>query len=180
MFDKTPDYYSGYFSDRELTELSESNVYMRLDSSVFGSFADQLWKSFADFMGPVKWFGILMFVLMVYLLAKQIIERNQTSISMTKILGFTGGEIGGLYIVSTSLVVVASLLLAVPLVDRLLRLVFKTYLYQRMSGYLPYCVSSDCYWKMILLGIASYAAVVALQLWKIHRIPKSEALKTLE
>ena len=179
-FGKTPDYYSGYFSDRELTELTESNVYMRLDSEVFGHFADQLWKSFADFMGPVKWFGILMFVLMVYLLAKQIIERNQTSISMTKILGFSGGEIGGLYIVSTSLVVIASLLLAVPLVAWLLRLVFKTYLYQRMSGYLPYCISNDCYIKMIVLGIVSYLAVVALQLWKIHRIPKSEALKTLE
>lgn len=179
-FEKTPDYYTGYFSDSELTELSEANVYMRLDSSTFGSFADQLWKAFADFMGPVKWFGILMFVLMVYLLAKQIIERNQTSISMTKILGFTGGEIGGLYIVSTSIVVVGSLLLAVPLVDWLLRLIFKNYLYQRISGYLPYCISNDCYWKMLILGIVSYAAVVVLQLFKIHRIPKSDALKTVE
>ena len=180
MFEKTPDYYTGYFSDSELTELSAANVYMRLDSATFGSFADQLWKAFADFMGPVKWFGILMFVLMVYLLAKQIIERNQTSISMTKILGFTGGEIGGLYIVSTSIVVVGSLLLAVPLVDWLLRLVFKNYLYQRISGYLPYCISNDCYWKMLLLGIASYVIVVVMQLFKIHRIPKSDALKTLE
>ena len=180
MFDKTPDYYSGYFADRDLTELTESNVYMRLDSETFGSFADQLWKSFADFMEPVKWFGVLMFVLMVYLLAKQIIERNSVSISMTKILGFTGREIGGLYIVSTSLVVLASLLLAVPLVSWLLRLIFRTYLYQRMSGYLPYCIDSACYVKMVLIGIASYIAVVALQLWKIHRIPKSDALKTLE
>ena len=179
-FDKTPDYYSGYFADRDLTELTESNVYMRLDSETFGSFADQLWKSFADFMEPVKWFGVLMFVLMVYLLAKQIIERNSVSISMTKILGFTGGEIGGLYIVSTSLVVLASLLLAVPLVSWLLRLVFKTYLYQRMSGYLPYCIDNACYVKMVLIGLASYVAVVALQLWKIRRIPKSDALKTLE
>ena len=180
MFEKTPDYYSGFFADRELSELAESNIYMRLDSETFGSFADQLWKSFADFMEPVKWFGVLMFVLMVYLLAKQIIERNAVSISMTKILGFTGGEIGGLYIVSTSLVVLASLLLAVPLVSWLLRLVFKTYLYQRMSGYLPYCIDSTCYVKMVLIGLASYLAVVALQLWKIHRIPKSDALKTLE
>ena len=179
-FEKTPDYYTGYFSDSELTELSEANVYMRLDSATFGSFANQLWKAFADFMGPVKWFGILMFVLMVYLLAKQIIERNQTSISMTKILGFTGGEIGGLYIVSTSIVVVGSLLLAVPLVDWLLRLIFKNYLYQRISGYLPYCISNDCYWKMLILGIVSYVAVVVLQLFKIHRIPKSDALKTVE
>ena len=179
-FEKTPDYYSGYFAEEELSSLKKSNIYMTLDSAAFGGFADQLWKSFADFMGPVRWFGVIMFVLMVYLLSKQIIERNQTSISMTKILGFTGGEIGGLYIVSTSLVVIASLLLAVPLVDQMIRLIFKYYLYQRMSGYLPYCISSDCYVQMILLGLGSYVVVVILQLFKIRRIPKSDALKTLE
>ena len=180
MFDRTPDYYSGYFSDSELDELTRSNVYMILDKEAFSGFADQLWKSFADFMGPVRWFGVIMFVLMVYLLAKQIIERNAVSISMAKILGFTGGEIGGLYIVSTSFVVVASLLLAIPMVDWLLRLIFKKYLYQRMSGYLPYCISNDCYWKMIILGLVSYAAVVVLQLIKIRNVRKSDALKNVE
>ena len=179
-FGKTPDYYSGYFVDTELKSLTVSNVYMTLDSESFGGFADQLWKSFADFMGPVRWFGVIMFVLMVYLLAKQVIERNAVSISMTKILGFTPGEIGGLYIASTSIVVIASLFLAIPLVDRLLRLIFRTYLYKRMSGYLPYCVSSDCYVRMVLLGVGSYIAVAALQLLKIRRIEKSEALKTIE
>jgi putative ABC transport system permease protein len=153
---------------------------MVLDKNVFGSFADQLWKSFADLMGPVKWFGVIMFVLMVYLLAKQIIERNAVSISMAKILGFSSGEIGGLYIVSTTIVVVLSLLLAVPAVDWLLRLIFKYYLYQRMSGYLPYCISNDCYVKMVLLGIVSYAAVAVLQLLKIRKIRKSDALKNME
>ena len=180
MFEKTPDYYSGYFSDRDLEGLTESNVYMKLDSKSLGGLATQLWESFAGIMGPVRWFGVIMFVLMVYLLAKQIIERNQTSISMTKILGFTNGEIGGLYIASTSIVVVASLFLAIPLVDWLLRLIFENYLYQRMSGYLPYCVSNDCYVKMILLGIGSYVAVVIMQLLKIRGIKKSDALKTLE
>ena len=117
---------------------------------------------------------------MVYLLAKQIIEKNSVSISMTKILGFTGGEIGGLYIASTTLVVVASLLLAVPLVDWLLRLVFENYLYQRLTGYLPYCISKDCYVKMILFGLGSYVAVVILQLFKIKKVKKSDALKCLE
>ena len=99
---------------------------------------------------------------------------------MTKILGFSNGEIGGLYVASTSIIVIASLFLAVPLVDWLLRLIFENYLYQRLSGYLPYCVSSDCYVKMILLGIGSYVAVVIIQLFKIRGIRKSEALKTLE
>ena len=179
-FGKTPDYYSGYFSDEKLESLTTSNVYMVVDSESMSGFADQLWKSFASFMGPVRWFGVIMFVLMVYLLAKQVIERNAVSISMTKILGFTPGEIGGLYIVSTSIVVIGSLLLAIPLVDRLMRLIFRTYLYKRMSGYLPYCISNDCYTNMVLLGIGSYIAVAALQLLKIRRIEKSEALKTIE
>ena len=155
MFEKTPDYYSGYFSDHELEGLTESNVYVKIDSASLGGLATQLWESFAGIMGPVRWFGVIMFVLMVYLLAKQIIERNQTSISMTKILGFSNGEIGGLYIASTTIVVVASLFLAIPLVDRLLRLIFENYLYKRVRGFLPYGVSNDCYVKMVLLGIVS-------------------------
>ena len=180
LFERAADYYNGYFADRKLTELTPSNVYMTLDAATFRGVADQLWNAFADFMEPVKWFGVIMFVLMVYLLAKQIIERNQTSISMAKILGFTGGEIGGLYIAATSIVVVLSLFLAVPLVNWLLRLIFKEFLYQRISGYMPYCISNDCYWKMILIGLLSYVVVVVMQLLKIRRIPKSDALKTVE
>lgn len=179
-FGKTPDYYSGYFTNEELSSLNPSNVYMTLDNDEFSSFTDQLWNSFADFMGPVKWFGVIMFVLMVYLLAKQIIERNAVSISMTKILGFTGGEIGGLYILATSAIVVLGLLLAVPVVDWMLKFVFKYYLYKRMSGYLPYAISNDCYIKMVAIGLVSYLFVAAFQLLKIHRIPKANALKTLE
>ena len=180
MYDKTPDYYSGYFADKELENLTESNVYMKLDSETFGGLAKQLWRSFAGIMAPVQWFGIAMFVLMVYLLSKQIIERNANSISMTKILGFTGGEIGGLYIVSTSIVVILSLIVAVPFVDEIVRLIFRYYLYKRMSGYLPYAVDSGIYVEMIVIGIASYLAVVVMQLLKIRAIKKSDALKTLE
>ena len=99
---------------------------------------------------------------------------------MTKILGFTGGEIGGLYIVSTSIVVVLSLIVSVPFVEEIVRLIFKYYLYKRMSGYLPCAVDKACYIKMIVLGIVSYLAVVVMQLIKIRGIKKSDALKTLE
>ena len=180
VFEMQEDYYSGYFADHELTELVPSDVYMTIESNTFSRFMDQVMASFSDMMEPITWFGAAMFVLMVYLLAKQIIERNQVSISMTKILGFTGGEIGGLYIVATTAVVILGLLLAIPAVDSLLRVIFDVYLYKRMTGYFPYCVSNDCYVKMVITGMLSYLIVVALQLLKIHKIPKSEALKTLE
>ena len=69
-------------------------------------------------------------VLLMYLLSKQIIEKNAQSISMTKILGFKNGEIGGLYIVATSIMVVISLVVSVPIVNALLKWAFSSYLYR--------------------------------------------------
>jgi putative ABC transport system permease protein len=125
-------------------------------------------------------FGAVMFMLLMYLLSKQIIEKNAASISMVKILGFTNGEIGGLYIVATSVVVVLSLLAAVPLTDSILRLLFHSYLYTQITGYIPYIISSNCFAVMIVLGLICYGAVSVLQLVKIQRIPKSDALKNVE
>jgi putative ABC transport system permease protein len=140
----------------------------------------QLKVSMGSMMKLFDVFGAVMFMLLMYLLSKQIIEKNAASISMVKILGFTNGEIGGLYIVATSVVVVLSLLVAVPLTDSILRLLFHSYLYTEMTGYIPYIISSNCFVFMIVLGLICYGAVSVLQLVKIQRIPKSDALKNVE
>ena len=66
-------------------------------------------------MGMVNGFAIMIYMVLIYLLSKIIIEKNAQSISMVKILGYTNGEISKLYIMSTSLVVVFCLLLSLPL-----------------------------------------------------------------
>jgi putative ABC transport system permease protein len=77
-------------------------------------------------------------------------------------------------------VVICSLLAAVPITDGLLRWIFRYYLYTEMTGYIPYSISGNCFLFMIVLGLACYAFVSLLQLIKIRRIPKSDALKMLE
>ena len=47
--------------------------------------------------------GVIMFMLIVYLLSKVIIEKNRQSISMTKILGYNNREINSLYITTTTI-----------------------------------------------------------------------------
>ena len=53
-----------------------------------------------------KYALVIMAAALIYLLAKIIIERNEHSISMVKILGFVNGEIGALYIIPTAIVVI--------------------------------------------------------------------------
>ncbi len=180
MFDKEKDYYSGYFSKKKLKDIPKEYVASVITVKDLRKVSTQLKVSMGNYMELLQYFGVIMFILLMYLLSKQIIEKNSNSIALTKILGYTNGEIGGLYIITTFIVVVLSLLLTIPLVDRIMKWMFTGYLYTQMTGYIPYIVSDSCYVKMLIMGIFSYLVVCLIQIIKIQKIPKSDALKNLE
>lgn len=179
MFGKDSGSFTGYFSNEPITDLAEDDIYTVVTVEDLDKVTEQL-GSMIDFMKLFIVFGIAMFILLMYLLSKQIIERNFQSISMCKILGFRNSEIGGLYIASTSAVVILGLIAAVPACDAILRWAFSSYLYTEMTGYIPYIVRPSCFVIMVISGLVSYVAVAAFLLLKIKRIPKSEALKNVE
>jgi putative ABC transport system permease protein len=124
-------------------------------------------------------FGIAMFMMMIFLLSKIIIEKNAQSISMTKILGYSNNEISNLYILSTTIIVILCLLVTIPLVAVLLQKLCVA-IFADYSGWLEYYVPFSTYIKIFILGIASYAVIAFLLMKKIRRIPLSDALKNVE
>jgi putative ABC transport system permease protein len=180
LFDKADDYFTGYFSNTLLSDLDEDFVAAIITKEDMTKVSRQIKVSMGSFMKLFNYFGAIMFMLLMYLLSKQIIEKNAQSISMAKILGFSNTEIGRLYIAATSIVVVLSLLIAVPLSDTLLRWAFHSYLYTEITGYIPYIISKNCFVFMVIVGLVCYGVVSLLQLVKIRRIPKSDALKNTE
>lgn len=180
LFDKEPDYFTGYFTNEKLSDVEDKYVASIVDVEDLKKIATQLEVSMGDFMILFEAFGVFMFLLMMYILSKQIIEKNAKSISIVKILGFRNGEIGGLYVVATSIVVVLSLFLTILPVQAILTWVFKELLYTMMTGYIPMMIKSSLYVKMVIVGILSYAVVAVVQMVKINRIPKSDALKNVE
>ena len=179
-FDKDDDYYSGYFSNKKLKDIDDDYVAGIITVKDLRKVSTQMKVSMGDFMDLIKYFGVIMFILLMYLLSKQIIEKNSNSIALTKILGYLDMEIGGLYIITTFAVVVISLLLSIPIVNVIMRWMFSSYLYTQMTGYIPYIISDSCYVKMFVMGVISYLAVCVIQMIKIKKIPKSDALKNVE
>lgn len=176
-FGEDSDYFTGYFSNEELTDIDSDDIATVITEKDLTKIVTQMQVSMGEFMNVFKVLGVVIFMLVIYILTKQIIERNAKSISMTKVLGFTNGEIAKLYIVITSLVVIGSLLLSIPLIHLALKLIFREYLYTQMTGYIPYIISNTCYVKMFIMGIASYAVVSIGMFAKIKKLPKGEALK---
>lgn len=179
-FNKGENDFTGYFSNEKLTDIDEDNIASVITVQDLTKLTDQMEVSMGEMMSMYSVVGVIIFMLLMFVMSKQIIEKNVNSIAMTKILGFSNGEIGGLYIVATSVVVVLSLLLSIPLIELILRVIFSSYLYTEMTGYIPYIVNPMCYVKMVVAGIVCYAVIAVVQMLKINRIPKSIALKNME
>ena len=179
-FNTKADEFTGYFSNEKLTDIDEKYIMTMITVNDLTKTSNQLTLSMGEMMSIFNVVGIIIFMLLMFILSKQIIEKNAKSISMCKILGFSDIEIGKLYIVATSVVVVLSLLVTIPLVDVALRIIFSSYIYTAMSGYIPYMVSPNCYVKMFAAGLICYVIIAVVQLAKINHIPKSDALKNME
>lgn len=179
-FDKRDDYFTGYLSNTEITDIDSESVATVITQSELTKVSDQMMDSVGEFMELFKYFGAIMLALLMYLMTKQVIEKNAQSIAMTKILGFRNKEIAGLYLVMTGFVVIIAILLAIPITDIVLRALFENYLYTQITGYIPYIISNSCYVYTIIICVGCFALVSAFMLLKIGRIEKSEALKNVE
>ena len=175
--DKT-DYAEGLFSNTRL-KLKEEEVAKQITVDDLTMLSDQLEDSMGNFMYLLRFFGIVMFLLLMYLLSKQIIEKNSNAISMAKILGFKNKEIGSIYIAATSIVVVLSLIIICPFTHMVLKVLFTEYIYTKMTGYIPFIIGNDAYLLTILMGIACYALIALVQMGN-KRISKVDVLKNLE
>ena len=179
-FDLGSGYYGGYFSDAPLTEIDEKYVGSVIDYDALTKISRQLTVSMGSMMGLVNGFAIMIFVVVVYLLSKMIIEKNAQSISMAKILGYSGGEIARLYLLSTTVVVVLCLAVSLPIEVYIMRLLFHAILLESMTGWISLWVSPTLYPRMMAAGLISYAIVAAMEYRRICHVPMDEALKNVE
>ena len=179
-FDYEEDYFCGYFSDSEITDIDSKylGTVLGLDDTL--KLSRQLRVSMGDMMGMVDGFAIIIFFVLMYLLSKIIIEKNAQSISLTKILGYGQGEIGGLYIMSTTIAVIISLLISLPISYAVIKEVMVIMLRTSMTGWMPLVLEPVIYAEMFAMGLASYGVVALLEMHKIKKVPMDEALKNVE
>lgn len=179
-FDLGNHYFSGYFSNSKITDINKKYIGSVVDLEALTKVSRQLTVSMGSMMNLVKGFAIAIFIVLIYLLSKIIIEKNTQSISMAKILGYTNGEIGKLYIWSTTIVVVICLLLSLPIEKAIMGVVFREMMLSSVSGWIALWIDSKIYLEMFLIGIGTYAIVSLLEYRRIRRIPMDEALKNAE
>ena len=180
IFDLGDDYFCGYLSDTKITDIDDKYIGSVIDIDSLTKISRQLTVSMGDMMSLVNGFAIGIFVVLVYLLSKIIIEKNAQSISMAKILGYSNLEISKLYIISTSIMVVLFLLISYPIEYVAMVGIFKIVMVQMMSGWITFYADPKIFIEMFIIGVASYAIVAIFEYRKIQKVPMDEALKNVE
>lgn len=178
VFDKDDDYYTGYFSNKELN-IKEKDVASCITEDDLTKTSRQLNVSMGQIFYLINIFAVVLFVIFIYLLTKLIIEKNTNSISMVKILGYNNGEIARLYLMATTWVVVISILLSIIISKKIIEVIYFEMM-KDYTGWLSLYIAPKVYVEMFVLGIVSYGLVAILQYRKIKKVPMDEALKNVE
>lgn len=180
IFDEDSHNFSGYFSDKKIKDIDENRIASVIDKEDLTKISRQLDVSMGNMMIMVDGFAVIMFMILIYLLSKIIIEKNSASISMVKILGYSNGEISRLYILATSIVVIVCLLISLPIDYIIIKQLYLSIMMSSLSGWITFYINPVVYAKMFLLGFVTYSIVAALEYRRIQRVPLAEALKNAE
>ena len=170
----------GYFSATPITDIDDQYIGTVIDVDSLTKISRQLNVSMGSMMYVVDVFSVIMFVILIYLLSKIVIEKNAHSIYMVKILGYSNQEISKLYILPTSILVCIFLLITLPVGTLIIKWIYMKYLLTEMNGFLPVYLDPKNYVIAFLLGIGTYLLVALLEYRKIKMVPMDEALKTVE
>ncbi len=179
VFDRDEKDFSGYMSDESVTDIDEEYIAARLTSDDITKLARQLDHSMGSYMLYFQYVCVIVACIIIYLLTKIIIEKNEVSIAMTKILGYTDKEIASLYLITTGVVVLISELAALVIGYKTMEFFWKTIM-MKLGGWFDFVMLPSGFVKEFLLVFAAYVIIAAIDFVRIKRVPKTLALKNVE
>ncbi|MBQ9000759.1 MAG: ABC transporter permease [Eggerthellaceae bacterium] len=178
LFGNDADYFSGYASNEPIA-LNSRYVATEITPEQMLNVAVQMEDSMGAMAQTLLYAVIPLFLILIYLLTKTVIDRSARAISYMKVFGYRDREISRLYIRSITVTVLVSLVVCLPIIvgaiDGLVQIMMSRY-----SGNLEIWIAPQTYVIEVLIGAATYAVVAILHMRRIRRVPLALAMKVQE
>ncbi|MEE0955066.1 MAG: FtsX-like permease family protein [Eubacterium sp.] len=179
IFDKDKGDFSGYFSDEKIKDIKDKYIATVITRQDITKVTDQLDHSMGGFMKVFQYVLFILAIVLIYLLTKIIIEKNESSISMAKILGFKNRELSSIYMLPTAITVILftgiSFLIGYAIMEEL----FKIFM-MSMDGWFKFYISPKGAVLSMVFMVTGYLVVSLADFRRIRKIPMDEALKNIE
>lgn len=179
LFGQDANAFDGFFSRREITDINNQYIATVITKEDILKVTNQLNHSMGGLMNVFRYALIVMTAALIYLLTKIIIEKNEHSISMIKILGFENREIVSLYMIPTTIAVIVATLIGFAVGYVLMVWIFHIFMLQ-MDGYFVFYMKPESMILAVGYLLIGYVFVSVIDLGRIRKIPMDVALKTMD
>lgn len=178
LFGNGKDYFNTYFSDTSL-DLKEEYVYSRITAADLGEVAQNMSKMMESMIFLLIVTSVLLYIIIMYLLLKMLIDKNASNVSLIKIFGYSNREINKLYLGSTFYTVLLSVLAAIPLDYKLFSLLWPNFI-TNIAGFIFIKINPLTYVTILLTAMVSYLATQELLKLRLRKISFTDVLKNRE
>ncbi|MBQ7707600.1 MAG: ABC transporter permease [Lachnospiraceae bacterium] len=179
VFDKKEGSFNCYISDNRIDDIDENYIIKEITEKDIKKMADQLDHSMGAYMTYFQYLCIILSAVLIYLLTKIIIEKNENPISMVKILGYNTKEISSLYIQPTTWVVLISDFIGAVAGYFVIDAMWKKIIMQ-LGGWFAFTMNAAGFAKEIIFIFISYLIVMLIDVKRIKKVPMDTALKNVE
>ena len=169
-------YLTSYFSDEKL-DIPGEYVYKTISLDDLILVSNQLTDSMGKVFFLFTAISIVLFVLLIFLLAKIVIEKNQSQISMLKIIGYDTFNINKIYNISTGIITILSVVISTFIAQFFIKIAWDIVLQTQMKGWLDFYIEPYLYPLIFGIGLGSFLIVYLIESRKISKINLSVALK---
>lgn len=178
MLENETEYFNGYLSNEQL-DIEDKYILKTISKEDIEGTVQQMMTSFKELLIGITVFSIGIYLVLMYVLTKIVIEKNSQNISLMKVFGYNIKEIKKLYLNATTYFIIFSLIATIPIEIIVFKAIMK-YEFLRIEGYLEFFIPAYIYFLIVIIGIVSYFTINKLHIRKITKIEAREALKNRE
>lgn len=169
------EYYNCYLSDKKL-DIDSDYIASTITRDDMLKIGQQMTESFSQAIPIMTTVAIIIYLVVMYILTKLVLDRNANYMSFLKVMGYDNQEISKIYLKATTLVVIFSLLISLPICKYGLEILFIQAMV-RFAGYLEIYIPLYLYVMIFAVGVITYFVVNTVLNKQIHRIDLGESLK---
>jgi len=179
IFDEDEDYFNVVFSDHEL-DVENGRLYSVLSREDIeksaGIYVDQMMSMIITMTVA----SAVIFVVVMYLMLKMMLDRSSFNISLVKIFGFRNREVRQMYLDGNFFTVAIGALIAIPLCKAIMDYIYPRYLVSNVGVGISPSFTPSIYLMIYAVIIALYLVINFALVSRIRRIEPAEVLKNRE
>ena len=179
LFGESDDFYNVLFSDEAL-DIPAGRLYATTTKQDIEKSASIFVNQMQSMIITINVVSTLIFIIVMYLMMKVMIDRSAYSISLMKVFGFRDGEVRKLYLNGNFYIILAGTVIHIPLTKAIMDFLYPRYMVSNISTALDLSFEP---WLYVALGVLIFVCYFAINRVLVGRLKKmipAEVLKNRE